>query len=226
MAKASRIRAASGDKVDAFIDTFGGGYVDLALLAPDRIDTIIDFAAAAKHGVKTDGNSTAGNAKVLADLANLIDTGRLQIPIAKVYHLADVREAYQDLTQRLLAVRSCSYPDGLLPDDQRAGQRSAAAHRCRDLAPKIRASSPLLANSVCTAFSGFHSVILEPRDFDLDIACGGGIEEAHEAAMALGPTRRALEDQSLETRAAVATSIRDAFPINAANKLRLPGLSG
>src|SRR5262245_8567954 len=24
------------------------------------------------------------------------------------------------------AVRSCSYPDGLLPDDQRAGQRSAA----------------------------------------------------------------------------------------------------
>jgi NADPH:quinone reductase-like Zn-dependent oxidoreductase len=36
--------------------TFGGGYVDLALelgVAPVRIDTIIDFAAAAKHGVKT-----------------------------------------------------------------------------------------------------------------------------------------------------------------------------
>ena len=47
---ADRIRAASGGKIDGFIDTFGGGYVDLALelgVAPDRIDTIIDFAAAA-----------------------------------------------------------------------------------------------------------------------------------------------------------------------------------
>ena len=60
---ADRIRAASGGKIDAFIDTFGGGYVDLALelgVAPDRIDTIIDFAAAAKHGVKTAGNSRGG----------------------------------------------------------------------------------------------------------------------------------------------------------------------
>jgi NADPH:quinone reductase-like Zn-dependent oxidoreductase len=100
---AERIRAASGNKVDAFVDTFGGGYVELALelgVAPDRIDTIIDFAAAAKHGVKTAGNSAAANAKVLAELASLIDAGRLKIPIAKVYPLADVREAYQDLGRR------------------------------------------------------------------------------------------------------------------------------
>jgi NADPH:quinone reductase-like Zn-dependent oxidoreductase len=100
---ADRIRAASGGNVDAFIDTFGSGYVDLALelgVAPDRIDTIIDFAAAAKHGVKTEGNSAAANAKVLAELASLIDAGRLEIPIAKVYHLAEIREAYQDLARR------------------------------------------------------------------------------------------------------------------------------
>jgi NADPH:quinone reductase-like Zn-dependent oxidoreductase len=100
---ADRIRAASRGKVDAFIDTFGGGYVDLALelgAAPDRIDTIIDFAAAAKHRVKTEGNSAAANTQVLAELASLIDTGRLEIPIAKVYHLADVRDAYQDLARR------------------------------------------------------------------------------------------------------------------------------
>lgn len=100
---AERIRAASGNKADAFVDTFGGGYVELALelgVAPDRIDTIIDFAAAAKHGVKTAGNSAAANAKVLAELASLIDAGRLEIPIAKVYPLADVREAYQDLARR------------------------------------------------------------------------------------------------------------------------------
>jgi hypothetical protein len=36
------------------------------------------------------------------------------------------------------------------------------------------------------ADAGFRSVILHPREFDLDIACGGGIEEALAAAMALG----------------------------------------
>ncbi len=100
---AERIRAASGNKVDAFIDTFGGGYVELAIqlgVAPSRIDTIIDFAAAAKYKVKTDGNGAAANAEVLAELAGLIDAGRLEIPIAKVYRLEDVREAYRDLAGR------------------------------------------------------------------------------------------------------------------------------
>jgi len=98
-----RIRAASGGKVDAFVDTFGGGYVELALklgVAKTRIDTIIDFAAAEKYGVKTEGNFEAANADVLAQLAGLIAAGRIEIPIAKVYPLAEVREAYRDLEQR------------------------------------------------------------------------------------------------------------------------------
>jgi len=98
-----RIRAVSGGKVDAFIDTFGGGYVELALtlgVAPNRIDTIIDFAAAAKYGVKTEGNHEGATADVLAQLAGLLAADRLEIPIAKVYPLADVREAYRELEQR------------------------------------------------------------------------------------------------------------------------------
>jgi NADPH:quinone reductase-like Zn-dependent oxidoreductase len=98
-----RIRAASGGKIDAFIDTFGGGYVELALklgVAPNRIDTIIDFAAAAKYGVKTEGNHEGANADVLAQLAGLLAAGRLEIPIAKVYRLAEVRDAYRELEQR------------------------------------------------------------------------------------------------------------------------------
>jgi NADPH:quinone reductase-like Zn-dependent oxidoreductase len=98
-----RIRAASGAKVDAFIDTFGGGYVELALklgVAPNRIDTIIDFAAAAKYGVKTEGSFEAATADVLAKLAGLVAAGRLGIPIAKVYPLAQVRDAYRELEQR------------------------------------------------------------------------------------------------------------------------------
>jgi NADPH:quinone reductase-like Zn-dependent oxidoreductase len=98
-----RVRAASGGKVDAFVDTFGGGYVELAVklgVAPNRIDTIIDFAAAAKYGVKTEGNHEAATADVLAQLAGLLAAGRLEIPIAKVYPLAEVRDAYRELEQR------------------------------------------------------------------------------------------------------------------------------
>jgi NADPH:quinone reductase-like Zn-dependent oxidoreductase len=98
-----RIRAASGGRVDAFVDTFGGGYVELAIklgVAPERIDTIIDWAAAEKYKVKTDGSAAAANAEVLGQLAGLIAAGRLEIPIAKVYPLSQVREAYQELEQR------------------------------------------------------------------------------------------------------------------------------
>jgi NADPH:quinone reductase-like Zn-dependent oxidoreductase len=98
-----RIRAAGGGKVDAFIDTFGGGYVELALklgVAKSRINTIIDFGAAAKYGVKTEGSHEAANTEVLAQLAGLLAAGRLEIPIAKVYPLDEVREAYRELEQR------------------------------------------------------------------------------------------------------------------------------
>jgi NADPH:quinone reductase-like Zn-dependent oxidoreductase len=101
---ADRIRAAAGEAgVDAFIDTFGGGYVELALelgVRPDRIDTIADFAAAAKYGVKTDGNTDGGTAEVVAELAALVDKGALEVPIARVYPLAEVRDAYRELEHR------------------------------------------------------------------------------------------------------------------------------
>jgi NADPH:quinone reductase-like Zn-dependent oxidoreductase len=96
---ADRIRDAAPSGVDAFIDTYGDGYVELALaVAAERIDTIVDYAAAAKHGVKTDGGREAGpGAKVLAELAGLIADGHLEVPIANVYPLAQVREAYTEL---------------------------------------------------------------------------------------------------------------------------------
>ena len=98
-----RIRAASGGRVDAFVDTFGGGYVELAVqlgVPIDRIDTIADFGAAAKYGVKTAGNSAAATAAVLGELVSLIDSGQLQIPIAHVYRLDQVRDAYRALEER------------------------------------------------------------------------------------------------------------------------------
>jgi NADPH:quinone reductase-like Zn-dependent oxidoreductase len=98
-----RIRTASSGKVDAFIDTFGGGYVELAIklgVPPNRINTIIDFAAAEKYHVKAEGSQAAANAEVLEQLAGWMAAGRLEIPIAKVFPLSKVREAYQELEQR------------------------------------------------------------------------------------------------------------------------------
>ncbi len=97
---ADRIREASGGPVDAFVDTIGGGYVQLALelgVAPERIDTIADFEAGPKYGVKMDGNAVGASAEVLAELAALIDQGRLEVPIAAVYPLEQVREAFAEL---------------------------------------------------------------------------------------------------------------------------------
>ncbi len=86
--------------VDAFIDTHGDGYVELAVelgVAPQRIDTIADFAAAARFGVKTDGNAAGASAEVLAELAALVDRGELEVPIARTYPLDEVRDAYREL---------------------------------------------------------------------------------------------------------------------------------
>jgi NADPH:quinone reductase-like Zn-dependent oxidoreductase len=101
---ADRIRAAAPAGVDAFIDTHGGGYVELALalgVAAERIDTIADFAAAAKYGVLTEpGTNARPGAEVLAELAALIAEGHLEVPIANVYPLTQVREAYTELERR------------------------------------------------------------------------------------------------------------------------------
>jgi NADPH:quinone reductase-like Zn-dependent oxidoreductase len=96
---ADRIRSAAS-RVDAFIDTAGDGYVDLALelgVEPSRIDTIVNFGAVAAHGVKAEGNAAGGTARVLAELAGLLADGRVELPIAATYPLADVRDAYREL---------------------------------------------------------------------------------------------------------------------------------
>ena len=96
---ADRIRQAAAG-VDAFIDTFGPPYVELALdlgVAPERIDTIADFAAVGRHGVKGEGTAAAAEVQVLLALADLIADGRLEMPIERSYPLDRVREAFREL---------------------------------------------------------------------------------------------------------------------------------
>ena len=96
--------AAPSGRVDAFLDLFGGGYVALAVdalgLAPQRVNTIIDFAAAETFKVKSAGCKDAADIRVLAELAGLVEAGKLEAPIARVYGLEDVQDAFRELEQR------------------------------------------------------------------------------------------------------------------------------
>ncbi|MBI3225978.1 MAG: NADP-dependent oxidoreductase [Mycolicibacterium cosmeticum] len=102
---ADRLRQASpSGEVDAFLDFFGGGYVALAVdelgVARERVDTVIDFAAIEQYGVLGVGSAEATTAAVVAELAGLVAAGDLEVPIAKVYPLDEVRAAYRDLEER------------------------------------------------------------------------------------------------------------------------------
>ena len=99
---ADRIRAAS-PKVDAFIDTYGEDYVEIALndlgVEPARVDTIVRFDAVEKYGIKSEGNAVGASAESLKELAGLVAAGELEVPIAATYPLAQVREAYAELAK-------------------------------------------------------------------------------------------------------------------------------
>lgn len=102
---AGRLRAAApDDRVDALLDFFGGGYVELAVtelgIAPQRIDTVIDFPALERFGVMFVGNQDAADAAVLAELAALIAAGQLEVPIAEAIPLDEVQRAYRTLERR------------------------------------------------------------------------------------------------------------------------------
>lgn len=113
---AERIRQASGGTVDAFIDTFGGGYVDVAVelgVRPERINTIKDWQAAARVGARTDAEGSAACAVVLGQLARLAARRKLEVPIAGVYPLAR-EDAFRELERRhthcKIVLRPCQLP--------------------------------------------------------------------------------------------------------------------
>jgi len=101
----ARLRAAAqSGHIDALLDVFGGGYVGMAVedlrLPPDRVDTIADFEAVKRFGVQSAGGADAATAAVVAELADLVARGELEVPIAGVYALDDVRDAYRQLELR------------------------------------------------------------------------------------------------------------------------------
>jgi NADPH2:quinone reductase len=99
-----RIRPATEQhRVHAFIDTVGGGYIDLALalgVPRERIDTVVDYRGAQEKGIKALGTTDAGGTPALSELAELAADGDLHIPIAATYPLTAVQDAYRALVNR------------------------------------------------------------------------------------------------------------------------------
>jgi NADPH:quinone reductase-like Zn-dependent oxidoreductase len=100
---AERLRAAAPEGIDAFIDLFGPDYVQLAAdlgIPRDRIETIISFQKAEELGTKAEGSATASTAKVLTEMADLVASGEIEIPIAATYPLERVADAFAELERR------------------------------------------------------------------------------------------------------------------------------
>jgi NADPH2:quinone reductase len=100
---ADRLRAAAPDGIDAFIDLFGPEYLQLAFdlgLAPARIETIISFEKAQELGTRAEGSAAGSTTEILSEVADLVASGQVEVPIAATYPLDQVREAYAELEKR------------------------------------------------------------------------------------------------------------------------------
>ncbi len=100
---AARLRANAPNGIDAFIDLFGPEYVQLAVdlgVQPARIETIISRDKAEELGAKTEGSGDASTTAVLAEMAELVASGQIEIPIAATFPLEQVRDAFAELEVR------------------------------------------------------------------------------------------------------------------------------
>ena len=98
-----RLLAAAPDGIDAFIDLFGPDYVQLAAdlgIPRDRVETITSPDKAAELGTKAEGSVSASTAEVLTEMAGLVASGAIEIPIAATYRLERVVDAFAELEQR------------------------------------------------------------------------------------------------------------------------------
>ena len=97
---AGRIRAAvDGRQVERAPRHARPEYVQLGLelgVRPDRIASIADFAAG-ERGAHAIQHTSVARPEVLTEIAQLLASGRLELPIAATYPLAEVGAAYREL---------------------------------------------------------------------------------------------------------------------------------
>ena len=93
-----RVRALAPDGVDAALDVAGSGVLpELIELAggPEHVVTIADFGGAQEHGVTFSSGDAGRAVHALAEIGELIESGRFSLPVAQTFRLAEIAEAHR-----------------------------------------------------------------------------------------------------------------------------------
>ena len=93
-----RVRALSPDGVDAALDVAGNGVLpELIELAggPEHVVTIADFGGAQQHGVTFSSGEAGRAVHAIAEIGELIESGRFSLPVAQTFPLAEIAEAHR-----------------------------------------------------------------------------------------------------------------------------------
>ncbi|HEV7652790.1 MAG TPA: NADP-dependent oxidoreductase [Actinophytocola sp.] len=93
-----RVRALAPGGVDAALDVAGSGVLpELIELAggPGHVVTIADFAGAREHGVTFSSGDTGRAVHALAEIGELIESGRFSLPVAQTFPLAEIAAAHR-----------------------------------------------------------------------------------------------------------------------------------
>jgi len=95
---AGRVRALAPDGVDAALDVAGSGVLpELIELAggPEHVVTIADFGGAQEHGVRFSSGDAGRAVHALAEIGELIESGRFSLPVAQTFPLAEIAQAHR-----------------------------------------------------------------------------------------------------------------------------------
>jgi NADPH:quinone reductase-like Zn-dependent oxidoreductase len=93
-----RVRALAPDGVDVALDVAGSGVLpELIELAggPEHVVTIADFGGAKEHGVAFSSGDAGRAVHALAEIGELIESGRFSLPVAQTFPLAEIAEAHR-----------------------------------------------------------------------------------------------------------------------------------
>jgi NADPH:quinone reductase-like Zn-dependent oxidoreductase len=95
---AGRVRALAPGGVNLALDVAGSGVLpELIELAggPEHVVTVADFRGAQAHGVRFSRGDTGRAVHVLAEIGELIESGRFSLPVAQTFPLAEVAQAHR-----------------------------------------------------------------------------------------------------------------------------------
>jgi NADPH:quinone reductase-like Zn-dependent oxidoreductase len=93
-----RVRGLAPDGVDLVLDVAGSGVLpELIELAGgvDHVVTVADFAGAQQFGVRFSRGDAGRALHALADIGELIESGRFSVPVVQTFPLTEVAEAHR-----------------------------------------------------------------------------------------------------------------------------------